>query len=347
MKNKMDNSGFFLRRALLRNLVLMFLLGFFGCDRPKNEIMKEKSQAQPVIVGRALSVNAAAWFIAEERGYFEEEGLDIQFQLYPTGAAALDAVLDDKIHISGAAETPLAFKSLEKDDFQIFATIWTSDNDPKVIVRKSAGIVSPAQLRGRTIGSTQKGQSAHFFLHLFLLRHGFSYDQVTIVHDSPKNIVEKLHKGELVSAVLFEPFVQMAKEKLGEDALVFEEPGLYFKMFNLFAKKNFLSHNQQKIEKILRALSKASKTLNTNPENTVELLQNKFSISERAIRSFLDNSTYDIILTQSLLISMQEQALWAMKNNYIPRREIPDFHQRIFTKALMKVHPEKVTINVN
>ena len=60
--------------------------------------------------------------------------------------------------------------------------------------------------------------------------------------------------------------------------------------------------------------------------------------------SHWDEFVFELSLDQSLLISLEDEARWAIKNNLTDKKEIPNFFNFIYTQALEEVKPEAVTI---
>ena len=81
--------------------------------------------------------------------FFAEEGVNVRIvDKYPSGKRTLQGLLDGEVTVAPTAEAPIVFRSFERGDFAIVATIGSSDNEPKIIARKDSGIEKPEDLRG-------------------------------------------------------------------------------------------------------------------------------------------------------------------------------------------------------
>jgi len=85
--------------------------------------------------------------------------------------------------------------------------------------------------------ATQRASAVHYFLHLFLLRHGMSEDDVDLSFMKAEELPGALSEGTIDAFSMREPFIGEAKRLMGEQAVVFSEPALYVKTFNLVAVK--------------------------------------------------------------------------------------------------------------
>jgi NitT/TauT family transport system substrate-binding protein len=87
------------------------------------------------------------------------------------------------------------------------------------------------------------------------------------------------------------------------------------------------------------ALSEAEVFIAKNPERTRALLRQRLSIDP-------DWSLYrfDLQLTQDQLVFMERQARWAIRNNLVMKKEMPNLLDFFYFNAVDKVKPEAVSI---
>jgi NitT/TauT family transport system substrate-binding protein len=55
-------------------------------------------------------------------------------------------------------------------------------------------------------------------------------------------------------------------------------------------------------------------------------------------------SLFSISLDQSLIVTMEDEARWMIKNNLTSEKQIPDFLGYIYEDALKAIKPEAVNI---
>ncbi len=326
-------------------IFLIVLIGvFFGQSYFFRQDEERENFPGLVTLGTSSSITTTLLMVAENEGFFRKEGLNIRIKLYKSAGLALDDMLAGNIEMAGVAETPIVHRAFDSSGFSIFATVMMSTNDPKIIVRGDAGVDKPADLAGKRIGVTKKYQSAHFFLHLFLLMHNIRPDDVAIVHDSPAAVVEQLNQGAIDAASLFEPYASYAADKLGEDGHIFAEPGIYTKTFNMAAKNAFLQNNPERIRRFLSALIMAENYIQRHPGEAIDLVSGRLSLDKEIINNYFNTSDLEVSLPGSLLISMRDQAQWIVKRNRNMNPTIPDLKKYIYVEALTAVKPETVTI---
>ena len=120
-------------------------------------------------------------FTAQEKGYFEDEGLNVQLISFASGNQMMEAFLSNQIDALGLTNLPVALTIEGKQSNQlklINFLVWRENAYPDyIITRKGANISTPKELEGHTIGlhpgSAVRAFSKTVFEH-------FNIDQNTI-----------------------------------------------------------------------------------------------------------------------------------------------------------------------
>ncbi len=320
-------------------------LGFYWYGQKQSE--KDTGPFEKVTLGIESSLLSAPVWIAENKGFFQEEGLDLTIKEFDSGRLSLLAMLkgDEEIDISAAAPTPIMFNSFNRQDFSIFTTFAYAYEDIKVIANKDKGINTVADLKGKKIG-TPMGTTGQFFTETFLIHNIISISDVELVNITPSDLPSALNKGEVDAIVIWEPHGSSAIELLGEKAIRLPSQDVYKTTFNFLAMKDFARENPEVLKKFLRAIDKAI-TFIQNHEKTEEshnIVSKRLNIERSVVDLHWDEFVFELSLDQSLLISLEDEARWAIKNNLVSAKEIPNYLDYIYLEALEAVKPEAVTI---
>jgi sulfonate transport system substrate-binding protein len=296
-----------------------------------------------VRLGTSNSVTTSLMLIALDQGFFEEEGIDLIFEPYPSAQLALDDVFLDKLDLAIVSETPIVFKSFERDDFLILASVYSAYNDPKVIALKTNGIETPADLAGKTIATTKKGQSAHYFLHLFMSKYGLGED-IEIVYLSPSELIDGLGRGELDALSLFEPYISQAAQLLPTQTIIFSEPKLYYKSALLVAQQNFVAENPETIQGVLRALLHAEQFLVANRQESAQIISDRLGLDSADVDQAWEDAFISVALDQNLLLTLEFEANWAIEENFVEATTVPNFLNYIYFDGLEEIDTNRVII---
>jgi len=320
---------------------LLIVFFFLACASEKKPALTKDSEK--VSIGTSKDViNSMSW-IAKEKGYFEDEGLDVTIEPYTSGKLALSGMLDSKVQVATSAEVPVMLNLFKSQGFSIFGTVGMSDNEVKIIGRRDAKINNPADLKGKTI-ATQKNSAVHFFLYRFLIYNEIAESELNISFLQPLELVPALVKGKIDAFSMREPFIQQAKDRLGDKIVIFEQPGIYTKTFNLVAHDKFIRENPGTIRKILSAFVRAEQFIKQNRRKSLEIIAKLHSIDKENLENEWDDYIFELSLSQSLLITLEAEARWAIKTGLTDKKEVPNYLNYIYLNALAEVKPQALTI---
>lgn len=298
---------------------------------------------EQITIGVDQSLLSALIMVAEDQGFFSKEGVDVMVKYYASGKLALNGMFSGEVDLATPAETPIVFSSFERMDFSILATTGSSDNEAKIVARKDSGIQKPGNLQGKRI-ATQEGSAVHFFLHSFLIKHGLSEKEIKLSFKHPDELVPALANGEIDAFSMREPYVSRAKTLLRNNIVVFEEPGLYLKTYNLVAFHTFIKDRLQAVKSALQALIKSEEFIKKYPKRAQKIVSNKTGVKESEVASLWPDLRFEVSLEQSLLSSLENEARWAIRNKLTDRTKVPNYLSFIYLDALKAVKPKGVTI---
>jgi len=316
----------------------VFLIVRYTRDEPSPEPLERVS-----IGISATSLLPALIHIADNERFFEEEGLDVEIEGYPTGKAALAATLNGEVDMGTVADIPIVFSSFKRDDFAVWVTILDSAQHTKVLARKDRNINMPKDLLGKTI-ATSLETTSHFAMVTFFALNKMDMDQVEIVDMKPLEMVDAIVKGEVDAICGWEPNVTMAAERLGENALLLPSKVGYMATFSLVSRDGFIVDNPESIRRVIRALNNAEEFAEKNREESIDILASRLETDREDIDKLWDGYRFRLSLSQSLLVTLEDEAKWAIRSNFTNKTEIPNFLDYFYMDALEEVEPESISI---
>jgi ABC-type nitrate/sulfonate/bicarbonate transport system substrate-binding protein len=324
------------RKIISLILILSFSLLVVGCSQEQVEFDK-------VTLGAETSLLTAAVWVAEDQGYFQEQGLDLTIKEFDSGKASFNDMLNGGVDISTVAPTPIMFNSFKRQDFSIFATFVDSNEDVKVITRKDVGINSAADLKGKKIGIVD-GSTSQFFLGAFLIYNQIFKSDVETVSFTPSELPSALQNGDVDAIVIWEPHAYNAINLLGDNSLVIPSSEVYTETFNLMVLNKFVEDNPEIIEKFLMAVDEATNFIKNNKEESQTIVAERLNLDQEIITTLWDDFKFKISLDQSLLVTLEDEARWAIENDLTDAKEVPNYLDYIHLNTLEKVKPEAIGI---
>jgi NitT/TauT family transport system substrate-binding protein len=189
-------------RAGLARLALASLLALVATGAARaDEMLKTK-------VGVLRLSSSAPVFIAQDKGYFREAGLEIELKFFdaaqPIAVATTSGDIDFGITAFTAGLYNLAGKgtlkviggmSREKAGFPLIGYFASNS-------AYAAGLKTPKDLAGKRIAVTQTGSSFHYSLGLLADKYGFKLSEVKVLPLQSLSNAAAALKGETVDAAL-------------------------------------------------------------------------------------------------------------------------------------------------
>jgi NitT/TauT family transport system substrate-binding protein len=231
-----------------------------------------------------------AWFfVAEDKGYFKAEGLDVQM---------------DQGEGSGAAVTRVASKAYDMGFGDINAlTVFAAqhpEDSPKAVFMlygvspfsiyslKEKNITSPKQLEGKTLGAPVDDAPFKLF-PAFAKAAGIDASKVTWKHMQPSLREQMLVRGEVDAVSGYINTVWFSLRKIypnpGEkvNILKYSDYGLDLYSNAIIVSKDFIQKNPKAVAGFLRALSKGFQDVLANPGMGVDAALKRQPLLDRQI----------------------------------------------------------------
>jgi ABC-type nitrate/sulfonate/bicarbonate transport system substrate-binding protein len=323
--------------------VLILGVGFwYILSKPKSE-PAYSGPIDKLVIGAETSLLTSAVWVAKEKEYFDEYGLDVEIREFDSGKASFNNMLEGGVNISTVAPTPIMFQSFNRNDFSIFATFVYSDDDVKVIARKDFGISTASDLIGKKVGIVD-GSTSQFFLSAFLARKGLKDIDVESVSFAPGDLPTAISTGEIDAIVVWEPHAYTATQLLGDNAIRLPSSDVYRETFNLMVMDSFRQNNPEVLKRFVKAIDKATMFIDDNTLRSQILVAERLKINHEDLSALWDDFIFAMSLDQSLIVTLENEAIWAIKNNLTDATEVPNYLDYIYFDALEAVSPEAVTI---
>jgi ABC-type nitrate/sulfonate/bicarbonate transport system substrate-binding protein len=111
-----------------------------------------------------------------------------------------------------------------------------------------------------------------------------------------------------------------------------------------FGRSEFLKGHAKAIEKFLRAMLKAEQFMRSHPEEALKLAAAWLKLDADALRPTWKQFDFRVDLLQSHLITLEDEARWAMARGYAAKGPVHNFLPHLYLDALLAVQPERVTV---
>ena len=316
--------------SIILSLFIIILVAILVVSNKEPKLKKVK------VAEVAHTIFYAPWYVALEKGYFEDEGLDVEVILTPGADKVTSAVLSKDVDIGfcGSEASIYVYNSGNKDYIVSFAGL-TKRDGAFLVSRKKQNNFKLSDLKGKYVIGGRKGGMPEMTFEYTLKENGINPNDLTI--DTSVDFASM--GGTFISGVgdyvtLFEPSAtQVENEGKGYVVGYIGEYGGSVPYTAYNARKSYINKNPETIEKFTKAIDKGLDFVwNHNEEEIAKIIVNQFpdlTINElsKMIKRYKDNDAW-------------------MKNTYFTKKSFDHLQDiMIEAKGLDKKVPYKKLVN--
>ncbi len=235
--------------------------------------------------------------IAQEEGFFDEEGVSVELYTFNAGAPEVEAYTAGELDIIETGDLPFFNAILNGVDLKAIGSYSNSTQVDGIVVRDDAGITTFADLKGKRV-SVPLGSNIQSLLYEYLEAGGLTDEDVEILGLVGNDAVNALVNGDIDAAVLWEPYVTFAEKNDGITKLADTSDFRSF-VCPISSSTTFIEEHNVEVLGVLRALNKAAKWSDENKEAAAQEVADYFGIDDiESILINLDTSDRSVPLTQ-------------------------------------------------
>lgn len=252
----------------------------------------EKADVHIGVGGKAL-LYYLPLTIAEQKGFFEEEGLNVTISDFAGGSKSLQALVGGSVDaVTGAYEHTVRMQTKGQDILAVIelgrfpAIVLAVNSDLKDEVKE------PCDLKGKKIGVTAPGSSTNNFANYLLAKCGVMPEEVSFIGvGAGGTAVAAMKNGEIDALSNLDPVISTL-ESQGEvyvlkDSRTEEGTKEIFGSSDvpaavLYTKRDFVEENPNTVQALVDALYKALTWLDqASPEDVVATVPQEYYLADK------------------------------------------------------------------
>ena len=342
------------RRLLLR-LAAAGALGLAGAAAAQRPTPERTSVT--LAVGGKTSLPCLPLTIAEQLGYFRDEGLQVELQDHPGGGLAQQALLLGRADVAaGGFEHPVLLRP-RGTHCRAFVLLGRA---PQLVfgvgTRALPEFRSLAQLRGRRVGVTSADSSSHWFAQRLLARAGLAPTDVEDVGvGTAITPVAALREGRIDALADIDPAISLLEYR-ADIRVVADTRSLRgtHELYGgpmpgacLYARDAFVLRYPQTVQALTNAVVRALKWLHTaGPSDIVRTVPESYMHGDRSVYlSALDKArealspdgmaSDDSVATAHRIVAQQLQATDGLRATAVGASHTNDFARRARQRFLV------------
>jgi len=232
--------------------------------------------------------------IAEQLGYFKDEGLQVEISDFAGGAKALQALVGGSADVvSGAYEHTINMQAKN----QVITAFVLQGRAPQIVFGVSNKTMpnykSIADLKGKKIGVTAPGSSTNIVANYVLAKGGLKPTDVSFIGvGTAAGAISALRSGQIDAISNLDPVITMLQQKneikvIADTRTLKDTKDLFggpMPAATLYTTEAFLQKNPHTTQALTNAMVRALKWLQkAGPSDIVKVVPESYQLGDRAL----------------------------------------------------------------
>lgn len=313
----------------------VILIGLVSCQRNSSPPLK------PLVIATYYGDQSSLLFVAQAKGYFAEEGLEVTLKKSESGATAVDEVTRGTADLATAADFVFVKKEPQSPGMRIFSSISRSTSI-KLYCRSDRQINEPSRLAGKRV-ALPKETAAEYFFETFCEDNRIAPTKVQILDTPPSRLLDRLPQGDADCVAVWNPIGQKIKATLGPQVTFMPLQGEQSFYFLLIGSERLSRERRLELEHLHKALRRAEAFMHESPGEAEALAAGGIGMHQADLHLLLQDTIVHLDLSRGLMLILEGQSAWLRRKSHSSGR-MPNYLQLMDLQPLQKAYPEAVTI---
>jgi len=289
------------------------------------------------------SVNNDSIWMAFEKGFYQQEGLDITYRLFPSGTTAFQAFQTGQGDIVMTGDLPsVQYFFRVKGDYRTIAVIERDAKGYVAVAQKS--IAKPHDLIGKTV-ATRVGSTGSWFISEYLSKNGVEPAKVAVKNLDTQVLPAALCGGEIAAFFIWQPIGSRTLEICPDKAHYLTDASGYIQGYLVAgARPEWLNSAQGRDIAVrwLRATMKGRDVAERDFASVAAYAKAKLDLSEKATREQWDTNTRPLAIDKVYYDDFCSLSRWAQAEKMTEQKV--DFPQLTWPDGLKAIDPKLVEV---
>lgn len=328
-------------------LVVYLVLALLGLAGAAGAPAAEKTHISIAVGGKA-GFYYLPLTLAEQLGYFKDEGLDVEISDFAGGAKALEALVGGSADVvSGAYEHTIDMQA-KGQHIRAFVLMGRAPQiSIGVVTAKAGGVKSPRDLRGMRVGVSAPGSSTNMALDYLIGQAGLKPSDVSIIGvGTSAGALAAVRGGQIDAISNVDPVMTMLEQR-GEIKIIADartEKGTE-ELFGgpmpaatLYASEDFIRKNPHVIQGLTNAIVRADRWLaKAGPTDLLKTVPESYLLGDRALYLASFNKVRDAFSPDGLIPEQGTRTALRVLASFNPRIVPADIKlDETFTNAFVE-----------
>ena len=220
-------------------------------------------------LGMTTWVGYGPMFLARDKGFFKENGLDVELRIIEDAAIYMAAIAAGELDGNASTLDEIMKYRSPEFCFKAVAALDDSHGGDGVLVRED--VTSLKDLKGQQIGMNE-GSVSQFWFNILLTREGMTEKDLQITNMTADDAAAAFIAGQIPAAVTWDPHLSLVRSKKQGKVLIdsAETPGVIVDVVALTC--DYIKNNPKDVEAFNKGLFKAVEFIKTNPDEAYAIM---------------------------------------------------------------------------
>ena len=262
-----------MKKIIISLFAAILAISLTACGTANKNTEEKKLKKVDFVLDWAINTNHTGLFVAKEKGYLAEEGIDLDIKPAPEDSTS-DLIINNKAPFGIYYQDSMANKLSKGAGITAVAAI-IEHNTSGIISLKKNNIKEPKDLIGKKYGTWNDPVELAMVKSL-ITKQGGDAGKLNLAPNTDTNSITPLENGLFDAAWIYYAWDGKLAESMNLDINYF-----YLKDFNkdldyyspvIIANNDYLKENPEEAKKILRAIKKGYQYAMEHPEEAAEIL---------------------------------------------------------------------------
>lgn len=276
--------------AAVMTMLLVISLCACGGNTEGKEDSGEKeasSSSEKIVLGINDWPGSYWWLAVDELGYFKEQGVDVEVQLFSNYADGLNALNSGNIDMFVPALADIIPAYVNGADIKVVMVQDFSSGADGLIA--SSDIHSVKELKSKNV-AIELGGSDHLFLLKCLENAGLTENDVNLVNMSTGDAANAFISGSVDAAAIWEPSLSIAQKETGGNILATSADAEYEGLIPAVLAVNgeSLKTKRNEMKLVMKAWYSARDAYENNFDEFAQAVSNHAEVTPEEFKTLMD-----------------------------------------------------------
>jgi len=263
------------RKMMAMALVIVMVIAAVGAAML---LMPSNEDEMGLTVAYSEKMNYETLMVANDKGFFEDAGLNVTAAMVTGGIQAAEAIVTGSADVAAMGDAPAVQLITKGIGAKIIGRIAGAEGMHRII--SDANITEPGDLEGKRVGMQQSSSSHGAFLQ-WCDANDVNTDDVTFVYLNPSYLAEAMYSGEIDAMVGSEPWAINTENLCGDRVHELGNSSGLGSSFPivLVASQKALAEKGEALTRLLEALDRANRYINDDWEEAMVICASHTGLS--------------------------------------------------------------------